>query len=86
MSCQQNSRPNHTTKIGKKYFQNVAKFKYLGMTQTNETLPQEELKQMKCGKCLLPFGLECLLPFGLERLTIWFRTFVTIWFRISLSL
>jgi len=60
MSCQQNSWQNHTTEIGKKHFENVAKFKYLGMTQTNETLLQEELKQMKFGECLLAFGLESL--------------------------
>jgi hypothetical protein len=60
MSCQQSSRQNHTTKIGKKHIQNVAKFKCLGMTQTNETLLQEELKHMKFGECLLPFGSESL--------------------------
>jgi hypothetical protein len=63
MSCQQNSWQNHTTKIDKKYFENVAKFKYLELTQTNETLLQEELKQIKFGECFLPFGLESLSLF-----------------------
>jgi len=30
------------------------------MTQTNETLLQEELRNMKFGECLLPFGSESL--------------------------
>jgi hypothetical protein len=40
LSCHQNAGQNHGIKIPKRSFENVAQFKYLGMTVTN----QEEIK------------------------------------------
>jgi hypothetical protein len=35
----------HNIKIGDRYFENVAQFKYLGMTVTNQNFIQEEIKR-----------------------------------------
>jgi hypothetical protein len=44
-SCHQNAGKNHDIKIGNRFFENVAQFKYLGMTITNQNLIQEEIKR-----------------------------------------
>jgi hypothetical protein len=36
---------NHDIKTGNRWFENVAQFKYLGTTITNENLIQEEIKR-----------------------------------------
>jgi hypothetical protein len=43
LSHHQNAGQNHNIKIGDKSFENVAKFKYLGMIVTNQNLIQEEI-------------------------------------------
>jgi hypothetical protein len=44
-SCHQKARQNHDIKIVNTSFKNVAQFKYLGMTLTNQNLIQEEIKR-----------------------------------------
>jgi hypothetical protein len=44
LSCHQNAGQNHNIEIGDRFFKNVAQFKYLGMTVTNQNLIQEEIK------------------------------------------
>jgi hypothetical protein len=44
MSHDQTARQNHNIKVGNKSFRNVIKFKYLGMTVTNQNCVQEEIK------------------------------------------
>jgi hypothetical protein len=52
---------NHDIKIGNRWFENVAQFKYLGTTITNENLIQEEIKRrLNSG---IPFSPE---PFVLS--------------------
>jgi ribosomal protein S2 len=45
LSCHQNVGKNHDMKIATRYFENVAKFRYLGTTITNENQIQEEIKR-----------------------------------------
>jgi hypothetical protein len=44
MSHHQKAGQNHNIKIGNRFFENVAKFKYLGMTITNQSFIHEEIK------------------------------------------
>jgi hypothetical protein len=45
MSRHQNAGQNHNINIGDRSFENVAQFKYLGTTVTNQNLIQEEIKR-----------------------------------------
>jgi hypothetical protein len=45
LSRHQNAGQNHDIKIGDRSSQNVAQFKYLGTTVTNQNLVQEEIKR-----------------------------------------
>jgi hypothetical protein len=55
----QNAGRNHDIKIGNRWLENVAQFRYLGTTITNETLIQEEIKEeIELRLCLLPFSPE----------------------------
>jgi hypothetical protein len=45
LSRHQYAGHNHDIKIANKCFENVAKFKYLGTTITNQNLIQEEIKR-----------------------------------------
>jgi hypothetical protein len=47
LSRHQNAGQNQNTKIGDGSFENVAQFKYLGMTVTNQNLIQEEINPLK---------------------------------------
>jgi hypothetical protein len=58
LSRYQNAGQNRDIKITNRSFENVAQFKYLGMTVTNQNLFQDEIKETTFLDCLLPFGLE----------------------------
>jgi hypothetical protein len=45
LSRHQNAGKNHNTKTGDRSFENVAQFKYLGTTVTNQNLIQKEIKR-----------------------------------------
>jgi ribosomal protein S2 len=45
LSRHQNAGQSYDIKIGNKCFENVAEFRYLGTTITNQTLIQEEIKR-----------------------------------------
>jgi hypothetical protein len=45
MSCHQKAGRNHDTKIATRCYKNVAQFKYLGTTITNQNLFQKEIKR-----------------------------------------
>jgi hypothetical protein len=45
LSCHQNAGQNHDMKIANRPFENVAQFRYLGMTITNQNLIQKEIKK-----------------------------------------
>jgi hypothetical protein len=45
LSRHQNAGQNRDIKIGNRWFENVAQFRYLGTTISNENLIQEELKR-----------------------------------------
>jgi hypothetical protein len=41
----QNAGKNHNIKICNRYFENMAQFKYMGMTVANQTLVQEKIEK-----------------------------------------
>jgi hypothetical protein len=45
LSCRQNARQNHSIKVGNRSFENVAQFRYLRMTVTNQNLIHKEIKR-----------------------------------------
>jgi hypothetical protein len=45
LSRHQNSEENHDINVGNRCFENVANFRYLGTTITNQNLIQEEIKR-----------------------------------------
>jgi hypothetical protein len=45
LSHHQNEGQNHNIEIGDRSLENVAELKYLGMTETNQNLIQEEMKR-----------------------------------------
>jgi hypothetical protein len=49
LSRQQNVGQNRDIKIANGFFENVAKFKYLGTSVTNQNLNQEEIKRLNSG-------------------------------------
>jgi hypothetical protein len=52
-------RANHDMKIANRTFENVAQFRYLETTVTNQNLIQEEIKRrLNSGNALLPFSPE----------------------------
>jgi hypothetical protein len=44
LSRHQNAEQNHDIKIGNRWFENVAQFRYLGTMITDENLIQEKLR------------------------------------------
>jgi hypothetical protein len=51
LSDHQNAGKNHDTKTANRSFENVAQFKFGGMTVTNQNLIQDEIKRrMNLGK------------------------------------
>jgi hypothetical protein len=49
LSCHQNAGQNHDIKIANRCFENVAQFRYLGMTVRNQNFIQEEIKEINFG-------------------------------------
>jgi hypothetical protein len=45
LSRHQNAGQNHDVKVGNRCFENVAQFRYLGTTITDQNLIQEEIKR-----------------------------------------
>jgi hypothetical protein len=56
MSHSQKIGQKHSIKIANRSYEDVAKFKYLGTTLTDQNCMHEE--QTKFRECLLPFGSE----------------------------
>jgi ribosomal protein S2 len=51
LSCHQNAGQNHYIRTVNRCFENVAQFRYLGTTITNQNLIQKEIKRrLKSGK------------------------------------
>jgi hypothetical protein len=60
---------NHNTKVRNQFFENVAKFRYLGRTPTNQNHINAKFKeQTEVRECLLLFGAEYfVLQFAIRK-------------------
>jgi hypothetical protein len=58
MSRHPNSGQNQNIRTANEYFENVAKFKSLGMTLTDKNDIYNEIRSITFGECLLLFGAE----------------------------
>jgi ribosomal protein S2 len=65
LSRHQNAGQNHDIKIANRCFENVAQFRYLGTTITNQNLIQEEIKRRLNLDKACYHSVENLLPFCL---------------------
>jgi hypothetical protein len=61
LSHLKNAGQNHDIKIANRFFENVAQFKYLGTTVTNQNLIQEEIKRRLNPGNSVQNLLSCLL-------------------------
>jgi hypothetical protein len=65
LSHHQNGGQNHDIKTANRSFENVAQFKYMGMTVTNQNSIQEEIKRkLNLGNACY-HSAQSLLPFQL---------------------
>jgi hypothetical protein len=64
MSHQPNSGQDQNIRIAKELFENVAKFKYLGMTLTNQNDIQDQTSRLNSGKACY-YSVQNLLSFCL---------------------
>jgi len=60
LSHEWNAGQNQNCRVANKGFENLVKFKYLGMTLAYENCLHEEIK-VKYRKCLLPFSPESFI-------------------------
>jgi hypothetical protein len=67
MSRHPNSEQNQNIRIANEWFENVAKFKYLGTTLTNQNDIHDEIKSREC---LLSFSPKYCLPASHKKLKI----------------
>jgi hypothetical protein len=56
MSHNQKIGQMHSIKLANRSFENVAKFRHLGTSLTDQNCMYEEIKCRECGQYLLPFG------------------------------
>jgi hypothetical protein len=89
LSRHQNAGQNHDTKIGDKFFENVAQFKYLGTTVINQNLIGEEIKRRLNSGNACYYSVHNLLYSRLlskyVKIRI-YRTIICLWFCMGLKL
>jgi hypothetical protein len=77
LSRHQNAGKNHDIKIGNRWFENVAQFRYLGMI-TNENLTQEEIKRRLNSGNACYHSIQNLLSLHLQSKNIKIRIYGTV--------
>jgi hypothetical protein len=65
LSCHQNAEKNHGIKIANRSSENVAQFRYLGMTVTNQNLVQDEIQRRLISGNACNHSVQNLLYFHL---------------------
>jgi hypothetical protein len=78
MSCHQNAGRNNNVRTANRSFENVAQFKYLGTTVTNENLIQEEIKRRLNSGNACYHSFQNLLSFRLLSKNVKIRIYKTI--------
>jgi hypothetical protein len=78
LSHHQNAGQNHDIKTANRCFENVAKFKYLGITVRNQNLIQDEIKRRKNSGNACYHSAQNLLPSLLLSRNLKIKTYKTI--------
>jgi ribosomal protein S2 len=89
LSRQQNAGQNHDIKIANRSFENVAQFRYLGMTVTNQNLIQEKMNRGLNLSNACHHSVQNLLSSCLQSKNINIRihkTIICMWFCMGLKL
>jgi hypothetical protein len=86
LSCHENAGQNHNIQIANRCSENVAQFKYLGMTVTNQNLIKMKIKGSACYHSAQNLLSYCSLSKNIKIRIIIKKIQFCLWFRMGVKL